>query len=73
MATRYVAFLGPGVDVALHLVREGAEVSLCGTPRATLSARGEIDEVTVCRQCIDWIPRRWTQSQPKARRAITPP
>lgn len=52
----------------VHLVREDAEVALCGIPRAMLSARGAIDDTTVCRECIDWIPRRWTASHPKASR-----
>ncbi len=53
---------------AVHLVREDAEVSLCGIPRAMLSSRGAIDDTTACRDCIDWIPRRWTASHPKASR-----
>jgi hypothetical protein len=54
---------------AVHLVREDAEVSLCGIPRAMLSSRATIDGTTVCRECIDWIPRRWTDSHPKASRS----
>jgi hypothetical protein len=68
LATRYLALLGSDGGGVLHLVREDAEVSLCGLPRATLSARGRIDDATVCRECIDWIPRRWTGSMPKASR-----
>ena len=68
MATRYLALLGPGPEGLLHLARQDAEVSLCGIPRATLSSSGTIEDVTVCRECIDWIPRRWTGSQPKAAR-----
>jgi len=69
VATKYLALLGSDQEAVLHLVREDAEVSLCGMPRATLSPRGQIDGVTVCRECIDWIPRRWTGSQPRAARS----
>jgi hypothetical protein len=68
VATRYLALLGSDRDAVLHLVREDAEASLCGAPRSTLSPRGHIDGVMVCRDCIDWVPRRWTGTQPKAQR-----
>jgi hypothetical protein len=69
-STAYLAFLGPGSEaeeeVQLHLVRENAEVSLCGLPRAGLSSHGHIDDISVCRDCIDWVPKRWTGEFPKA-------
>ena len=65
-ATRYLAMRSPADEGAVHLVREDAEASLCGIPRPMLSSRATIDGTTVCRECIDWIPRRWTGSQPRA-------
>lgn len=47
-------------------MRENAEVSLCGLPRVTLSSHGHIDDTSVCRDCIDWVPKRWTGNFPKA-------
>jgi hypothetical protein len=38
----------------LHLVRAGAESSLCGLPVASLGPSGEDVEV-VCGPCIDWL------------------
>jgi len=63
MPTRYLAFLADE-DHQVHLVREEAEASLCGLPRAALSSTGGLDDTTVCRSCIDWIPRRWTTTLP---------
>lgn len=61
MATVYLAFVGDGPSgVEVHLVREDAEASLCGLPRATLSARGFIENLQVCRDCVDWTAKRWT-------------
>jgi len=42
---------------ALHLVREDAEASLCGIPRAALGA-GEAADDLVCVDCIDWLLKR---------------
>ena len=67
MATGYLAFLD-GRAMKVHLVRETAETSLCGLPKASLSDGGRMFRASVCRDCIDWIPRRWTESQPKAER-----
>ena len=39
----------------LHLVRDDAEASLCGIPRATLG-HGAAD--LVCPDCIDWLGKR---------------
>jgi len=63
MPTRYVAFLADA-DHEVHLVREDAEASLCGLPRAAMSDAGTLDDTTICRKCIDWIPRRWTMTPP---------
>jgi hypothetical protein len=61
MTTVYLAFIGDGESgVEVHLVREDAEASLCGLPRATLSSTGLIDKVKVCRDCVDWTAKRWT-------------
>ena len=69
MATGYLAFIeAPAMKV--HLVRESAEATLCGLPRAALSDGGRIFHATICRECIDWSPRRWTTSQPKALREV---
>jgi len=39
----------------LHLVRDDAEASLCGIPRATL---GHGAAELVCPDCIEWLGRR---------------
>ncbi len=67
--TRYVAMRSSAAEAVLHLVRENAEASLCGIPRAMLSSSGAIDDTTVCRDCIDWVPKRWTDSNPKVSRS----
>jgi len=41
----------------LHLVREDAEASLCGVPRAMLDSGGLADPV-VCPDCVEWLPKR---------------
>ena len=68
MATAYLAFIEAGA-MKVHLVRESAEASLCGLPRSALSDGGRVLRASVCRECVDWIPRRWTQTLPKAARA----
>ena len=63
MGFRYSALMvraGHG-DKVLHLVREGAEASLCGLPRATLGP-GSLNIEQVCETCIDWLPRRMEAS-----------
>lgn len=61
MSTPYLAFIGEGeLGAEVHLVREDAEASLCGLPRASLSSTGLIENVRVCRDCIDWTAKRWT-------------
>ncbi len=52
-----VRFFGPDKGRPLHLIREDAETSLCGIPRAQLEPGGNSDEI-VCAECIDWLPRR---------------
>jgi hypothetical protein len=47
----------PSEETLLHLIREDAEASLCGIPRASLGTAGGFDEV-VCTDCIEWLPRR---------------
>ena len=66
MATRYIAALGHQTACLVHLVREDAEATLCGLPRSALSTEGRIDNTTVCRECIDWVPKRWTGNFPRA-------
>ena len=61
MPMTYLALLSGGEGgPVVHLVRENAEASLCGLPRASLSTSGTIDDATVCRECIDWTAKRWT-------------
>jgi len=47
-------------DRYVHLVREGAEASLCGLPRAGLGPSGGAD--FACPECIEWLPRRMAAS-----------
>ena len=58
MATRYLCAIGYRGERLLHLVREGAEAALCGVPRGSLSTVDRIDDTTVCRECIEWLPKR---------------
>jgi hypothetical protein len=51
-------------DGMLHLIREGAESSLCGLPAAGLAREGRIESTAVCRRCIDWNRRRVTGTFP---------
>ena len=48
---------GQGRGTVLHLIRDDAETSLCGIPRAQLGAAGGYDEL-VCEECIEWLPKR---------------
>ena len=48
---------GPSDSTLLHLIREDAETSLCGIPRAQLSGGSRSDEL-VCPECIEWLPKR---------------
>lgn len=66
MATTYRAFMSAERHNFFHLVRDGAEASLCGIPVPALSPRGRFDNAVVCRDCIDWVPKRWTGSYPAA-------
>ena len=53
---------GQARGTVLHLIRDDAETSLCGIPRAQLSAAGSYDEL-VCEDCIDWLPKRLNFSE----------
>lgn len=70
MSRRYRALikgsLSPSGGTLLHLIREDAEASLCGIPRAQLHTAGGFDEL-VCPECIDWLPKRmdFSQGHPK--------
>jgi hypothetical protein len=41
----------------LHLIREGAEASLCGIARSSLG-QGDVAPGIVCPDCIEWLPKR---------------
>ena len=41
----------------MHLIREDAETSLCGIPRAQLS-NSNVGEVFMCSDCLEWLPKR---------------
>jgi len=56
-ASRYRALAKIGGGGVLHLVREDAEASLCGVPRAMLDS-GRISDPVVCPDCIEWLPKR---------------
>jgi len=43
-----------GQGDVLHLVRAGAEASLCGLPKGSLGPAAE-DVDVVCGECIDWL------------------
>jgi hypothetical protein len=48
-------------DKVLHLVRDGAEASLCGLPRSALGPGSDATEL-VCEDCIEWLPKRMDAS-----------
>ena len=58
--------MSPSGGTLLHLIREDAEASLCGIPRAQLSNAGGFDQL-VCPECIEWLPKRvqFSQVHPK--------
>jgi hypothetical protein len=56
-APRYRALAEVDGGSALHLVREDAEASLCGVPRAMLDS-GRLSDPVVCPDCIEWLPKR---------------
>jgi hypothetical protein len=60
--------MSPSGGTLLHLIREDAEASLCGIPRAQLSAGG-FDQL-VCPECIEWLPKRvqFSQVHPKVQK-----
>ena len=41
----------------LHLIKDGAEASLCGLPRVSLGA-GNAAGDRVCADCLEWYPKR---------------
>jgi hypothetical protein len=47
---------GADSRAGLHLVRDGAEASLCGIPRTSLGAAGYGVDV-VCGDCVEWLSR----------------
>jgi hypothetical protein len=47
----------------LHLVREGAEASLCGKPAVRLGPGGMFDEL-VCPICIAWLRKDGAANRP---------
>jgi hypothetical protein len=59
---------GPSGGSLVHLIRDGSEAALCGTPRPALVPGGVFDEV-VCPDCIEWLPKRMaaTQRNPRAK------
>ena len=61
--------MSPSGGTLLHLIREDAEASLCGIPRAQLSNAGGFDQL-VCPECIEWLPKRvqFSQVHPKVQR-----
>jgi hypothetical protein len=66
MHTVYLAYIGQGENGSrVHLVREDAEASLCGLPRAGLSSSATIENAHVCRDCVDWTAKRWTGTDRK--------
>ena len=56
-AARYRALAEVDGGSVLHLVREDAEASLCGVPRAMLDS-GRLSDPVVCPDCIEWLPKR---------------
>ena len=48
-----VANFGPQAGALAHLVREGAEASLCGIPKSALAPYEDLDE-PICASCIAW-------------------
>jgi len=64
-----MAAIGPKARSELHLIRDDAEASLCGIPRATLTTDGIFNE-PVCEDCLEWLPKRVALSAnyPKAKK-----
>jgi len=56
-----------GQGDVLHLVRAGAEASLCGIPRRSLGPAAE-DVDVVCAECIDWLKSPKISGPVKTRR-----
>lgn len=54
--------LVPNVGTPLHLTPDDSDASLCGIPRAALRPGGILDDV-VCRDCIEWLPKRLEASR----------
>ena len=70
MPTTYIALGDQDADSRerIHLVREDAEASLCGRPPASLRSFDQFEGAVICRDCIDWLRGRWTQTMPKVGR-----
>ncbi|HEX2646876.1 MAG TPA: hypothetical protein VHO95_06585 [Candidatus Dormibacteraeota bacterium] len=48
---------GPDKGWLLHLIKDGAEASLCGLPRSSLGIANMSGE-RVCPDCLEWLPKR---------------
>ena len=61
MTRDYRGLIGPATDgreaLVFHLVRDGAEASLCGIAESTLGP-GDAEGQKVCPECIEWLRRR---------------
>ncbi len=61
VASNYRALImrssGPSGGTLLHVIRENAEASLCGIPRAALTGSGLFDEL-LCADCLEWFEKR---------------
>lgn len=51
-----IARVGPQAGAIAHLVRQGAEASLCGLPRNALGDYEDVDE-PICPRCVEWLER----------------
>ena len=66
-----VADFGPQAGVLAHLVRSGAEASLCGIPRSSLGDYEDLDE-PVCASCIAWHARMLTVGKSTSQQPVRP-
>lgn len=51
-----IARVGPQAGSVAHLLREGAEATLCGVPQSILQPYEDLDE-PMCLRCIDWLSK----------------
>lgn len=63
----YRALAAAEGDSVLHLLRAGAEASLCGIPRLALGPAPE-DVDIVCAECIEWLRTGKISGPVRARR-----